>query len=172
MTSTGYEPLNRRPGGDGVHSNGGTKSSGKAMHKSTLPVGSSGSLKSSASGRKDGSSSARNSKKLLHMADMPGSSKSEVLFHPATPSSKPGVRKASPVDEVDLTLLVPAQRIDMDRRVRQRPHQSSPYELIHLDPHAEYTHVPMHVKMNQNRGSKTLPNLKIVNKRFRFKCSL
>ena len=123
MTTTGYESLNRNPGGDSISSNGGIKSSGKAMHKSTLPLGSSSSLKSSHSVKKDGGTPLRNSKASL--SGQPNSSKSDVLFHAATPSSKPGARKASPAAE-DLDAPTLAANIEMDRNVRQR------LSLIHI----------------------------------------
>ena len=158
MLSTGYESLNRHPGGDSISSNGGMKSSGKAMQKNTLPLGSSSSLKSSHSVKKDGGTSLKNSKASL--SGQPNSSKSEVLFHAATPSSKPGARKASPAVE-DLEAPALAANIGMDRNVRQRPDQGTPYNLLHLDPHAENVfrgNVPLHVRMDNQSGIKTLPN--------------
>ena len=159
MTSTGYESLNRHPGGDSFPSYGGMKSSGKAMHKvHTLPLGSRGSLKSSSSVKKDGSSSVKNPKISLQEAVRPSSSKSEVLFHAATSSSKPGVRKVSPSVEDILQKLPDAPaHTEMDRRVRQRPDQGTPYDLRHLDPHAEnvFTNVSMHEKLIKIAGLKS-----------------
>ena len=158
MISTGYESLKRHPGGDSFDSNGDLKSSGKAMHKGhTLPLGSRGSLKSSTSVKKDGSSSVKNSKNSLHAAERPGSSKSEVLFHTATLSSKPGVRKCSPSVEAVMHAAATPERIEMDRRVRQRPDQTNPYHLFHIDPHAENVakRVPMHENSNQHGGTKS-----------------
>ena len=48
MTSTGYEPVLREPGGDRIFSNGGMPSMGKSLQRidKNLPAGSSGSLES------------------------------------------------------------------------------------------------------------------------------
>ena len=133
MKSTGYEALYRRPGGDKRFSNGGTRSSGKTLRSKgdSLPHGGSGSLKSVDLSSVGGSArnSRANSRRELE-AEM-AAVQSPVIFHPATPSKGKGVRK-SPAASPDS-----AQFVDMVRNVRSRPGQSSPYELLHLDPHAE-----------------------------------
>ena len=133
MESTDYEPL-RRPGGDMPLSNGGTRSSGKTFHKvKVLQTGGSGSLKSGflhtvgRSARNSRGNSRRELQEEMTVVQSP------VFFHLATPGSKPGVRKNSPV------ALVFAQFSDMVRNVRQRPIHISPHDIIHLDPHPENT---------------------------------
>ena len=141
MESTGYEPLRRHPGGDGPSSNGGIRSSGKTLHKTkVLPTGSSGSLKSSSSLPEDGSSTKNPKNSRRELQEEMTAVQSPIFFHPVTPGSKPGVRKTFPVARDS------ANMYEMDRNVRQRPFQGTPYNLIHFDRHAEKTFVPIHIK--------------------------
>ena len=136
MTSTGYEPL-RRPGGDRSPSNGGTRSSGKTLHKVSQP-GSSGSLESEVFEISDVCKKTRPNGKKPN-AVMPQADDPPAVFHPATPCSSRRVRKSSPLASLDS-----AQFSDMVRNVRQRPTHSTPYDLLHIDPHAEYLSVDKH----------------------------
>ena len=157
MESTGYETQNHRPGGDKHTSNAGTRSCGKTLHsKDTfIPPAGSGSLKSADFHSVGGSArnSRGNSRRELQ-AEMTAV-QSPVFFHPATPGSKPGVRKSSPVAPPDS-----AEFSDMVRNARRRPTHSSPSDLLHLDPHAKDIFVEKQ-KPNKNTndmsGSKTCP---------------
>ena len=123
MESTGYEALNRRPGGDSRFSNGGTRGSGKTLQSKgdILSQGGSGPLKSadlhSVGGSQHGNSRPT-SRRELH-AEM-AAARSPVVLHPVNPPSKigkPGVREESPA----ASPVGSAQFVEMARNVRRRP---------------------------------------------------
>ena len=140
MDSTGYEALNRRPGGDSRFSSATSQSNGK-----TLPSKHGGGHFAS-----HGESRPLNAKDLQSVGSFCGNSrpnsrqelyaemhaaKSPVVLQPASPGTigKPGVRKESPA----ASPMVSQQFIDTVRNVRRRPSDSSPYNLRYIDTHAE-----------------------------------
>ena len=122
MESTGYETLNRRPGGAKHTSNGGTRSSGKTLHSKDTVIPSAGSRSMKSADLQSVGGSAKNSRgnSRRELQAQMSAVQSPVFFHPATPGSKPGVRNTSPVAPDS------AQFSDMVRYVRQRPIHSSP----------------------------------------------
>ena len=84
MTSTGYEPLLRDPGGDRTFCNGGMQSSGKSLHSidKNLPAGSSGSLKSEGYEMFDVCKKTRSKSGGRPKAVMPKVDSPPSIFHP------------------------------------------------------------------------------------------
>ena len=99
MESTGYETLNRRPGGDKHTSNGGTRSSGKTLHSkdTVIPFAGSRSMRSADLQSVGGSAKNSRSNFRRELQAKMTAVESPVFFHLATPGSKPGVRKTSPL---------------------------------------------------------------------------
>ena len=172
MESTGYEALNRRPGGDRRFTNGDTRSSGKTLPSGSvknLPYKNGGASHFTSHGesrptkskdlQSDGSfhscGNSRPTSRRELQAEM-AAVRSPVVLHPATPGSigKPGARKESPA----ASPMGSQQFVDTARNVRRRPSESTPYNLRYIDTHAEDIFVHKN-KTNEIGGSKTLPNM-------------
>ena len=137
MESTGYEDLNRRPGGDSILSSAATLSS------KSLPSENGGGSFASHGERSLKSTNLQSvgsfcnsrpgSRKELH-AEMSAARKPVVLQPPSVGTiGKPGVRKESPVASPSGS----QQFLEEARNVRRRPSGSSPYNLRYIDTHAE-----------------------------------